>query len=85
MSFQTSIFTKVRANTDTALAEMMLHIARRCVDDPRFGKTKLHKILLFSEIQSFIETGEPIVGCTFIKKPQGPLVRMLAKVAEDIW
>jgi hypothetical protein len=47
-----------------------------CAQSPNLrslGKTKLNKILWFSEKEIYLRTGKPISGVNFIKLPRGPV------------
>jgi uncharacterized phage-associated protein len=54
-------------------AELMLHIARRSVDDPHFGATKLAKILYFSDFNAYRLLGQSITSATYHKYSEGPV------------
>ena len=53
-------------------AELMLYIADRSSEDPRFGATKLNKILYFSDFKAFGMHGESITGATYRRLDRGP-------------
>jgi hypothetical protein len=53
-------------------AELMLYIADRSSEDPRFGATKLNKILCFSDFKAFGMHGESITGATYRRLDCGP-------------
>lgn len=55
------------------LREMIVYLAKRSADDPRFGRVKLAKLLFFCDFGSYSEFGEPITGACYRKKPHGPL------------
>ena len=40
------------AHSDERLGELILYVADKCADDPRFGATKLNKILWWSDFQA---------------------------------
>ncbi len=49
------------------------------VSDPsKLGNVKLHKILYFSDMMRFLESGSPITGVEYIKQKMGPTARHLA-------
>jgi len=66
------------------LKELILYIARKCADDPRFGATKLNKILFYSDFLSYALHGEPITGVAYIKLPKGPAPKPLVPVREEM-
>jgi hypothetical protein len=53
-------------------AELMLYTADRSSEDPRFGATKLNKILYFSDFKAFGMHGESITGATYRHLDCGP-------------
>lgn len=69
------------------LKELVLHIADRSLTDPRFGKTKLNKILFFSDFTAYLLFGRSITGATYQHLPQGPcphqMLPVLAALQEE--
>jgi hypothetical protein len=55
------------------LRELMLFVAERCLDDPKFGVTKLNKILFYCDFTAFAKFGKPITGISYNKLPYGPV------------
>jgi hypothetical protein len=55
------------------LRELIVYLAQRSVDDARFGRVKLAKLLFFCDFGAYSEFGEPITGACYRKKPHGPL------------
>ena len=55
------------------LRELMLFVAERCQDDPKFGVTKLNKILFYCDFFAFAKFGKPITGVPYNKLPYGPV------------
>ena len=66
------------------LAELILHIANRCGDDPTFGATKLNKILWWADFLSYAHDGEPITGVEYQRLVHGPAPRRLIPVCDDL-
>ena len=58
---------------DAKLQELILYIACRCEEDPSFGKTKLYKILFYSDFAAFEKTERSITGEEYRRYPQGPV------------
>ena len=54
-------------------SELILYIAKRSEDDPRFGATKLNKLLYYMDTRSYLELGHPITGATYRRSQQGPV------------
>ncbi|MCK9495552.1 MAG: Panacea domain-containing protein [Dehalococcoidia bacterium] len=63
--------------------ELILFIADQSKDDPRFGATKLNKILYFADFKAFLALGSSISGATYIRMDRGPVPEeMLATLRE---
>lgn len=48
------------------------------------GQVKLHKILYFSDMTRFYESGKPLTGVEYLKQPYGPTARDLAKALKEL-
>ncbi len=59
------------------LQELILYVSSRSLSDPRFGKTKLNKILFFSDFQAYRQIGQSITGAVYHHLPQGPCPHQL--------
>jgi len=70
--------------TRTRLRELILYIADRSQDDPKFGATKLNKILYFSDFVSFREYGQPITGAMYMRLENGPAPIHLVPVRNEM-
>jgi hypothetical protein len=57
------------------LCELILYIADRSAGDKRFGKTKLLKLLAYSDFEAYQRLGRPITGAHYRKLPHGPAPR----------
>lgn len=57
--------------------ELIVYVADRSQDDPRFGKTKLNKILFFSDFTAYGTQGKSITGADYQHLPQGPCPHQL--------
>lgn len=55
--------------------EYIVHLRKDDLDS--LGRTKLHKCLYYSDMLYFVDTGAPITGVDYIKKPFGPTARYL--------
>lgn len=51
----------------------MIHYISDAVPRQALGKTKLHKILWFSDREMYLRNGTTISGDTYIRFPQGPM------------
>jgi Protein of unknown function (DUF4065) len=68
-----------RENTEK-FKELILYVSQKCVDDPRFGATKLNKILFFSDFLSYASLGQPITAVEYRKLVNGPAPRRLVPI-----
>jgi len=66
------------------LKELVLYVANRSFDDPFFGKTKLNKVLYFSDFQSFRQHGVSISGAVYQHLPQGPCPQRMLPVLNSL-
>jgi hypothetical protein len=57
--------------------ELVLYICQKCATDPKFGATKLNKILYFSDFLAYATLGEPITGFEYQRLPNGPAPRRM--------
>ena len=55
------------------LKELILYVATKLKDDPKFGHTKLAKIIYFSDMESFRMHRQPVSGSAFVRMQFGPL------------
>lgn len=56
---------------------LVLYIAHRRRDDERFGRTKMAKVLFYSDFSVYQDQGEPLTGATYIRMPFGPFPKAL--------
>jgi uncharacterized phage-associated protein len=73
-----------QARSDEKLGEMLLHIAQKSANDPKFGAVKLNKLVFFSDCVSFIQTGKTITGSKFMRLGKGPVPKRLVPVREKL-
>jgi hypothetical protein len=64
--------------------QLVLYIAAASEDDPRFGATKLNKVLYFSDFEAFGLFGTPITGATYQKLDHGPAPREILPVLREM-
>lgn len=55
------------------MRELILYVSQRCEGDPNFSKTKLFKILFYSDFEIFAEQQKAITGYKYCKLPYGPV------------
>jgi hypothetical protein len=56
---------------------LVLFIAHETKDDPRFGRTKLAKVLFYSDFDAYRDEGDSLTGATYIRMPRGPFPKEL--------
>jgi hypothetical protein len=66
------------------VAELILYISQKCATDPKFGATKLNKLLFLSDFLSFGNWGEPITGVEYQHLKLGPAPRRLVPVRDAL-
>lgn len=57
----------------TLFDELVLYIAWRMRDDPRFGRVKFAKTMFYADFTHYEELGEPLTGASYYRYPKGPL------------
>lgn len=61
------------------------YICHACKNNPEtLGKTKLHKILYFSDMLHYVETFEPLTGVEYQKQPFGPTAKHLGWALKEL-
>lgn len=65
---------------ETRLRELILYISAKCQGDPKFGATKLNKILWWADFLAYAEYGKPITGIEYQRLGNGPAPRRLVPV-----
>lgn len=66
------------------LKELILYIAERSEDDPSFSKTKLNKLLYYSDFLGFARFGESVTGAAYQRLPLGPCPHQFVPVVEEL-
>jgi len=71
-------------NGESKLRELILHIADKCADAPKFGMTKLNKILYFSDFLWYKQTGKPITGVKYMRLDNGAVPQRMIPIREKM-
>lgn len=71
-------------DSDERLGELIVYIASKCGNDPKFGATKLNKILYFADFFSYMLYDEPVTGAEYMRLGQGPVPKHLVPVREKM-
>ena len=59
---------------ETTKLELVMHyIIWKCQDPTQLGATKLNKILWYSDMHHYMESGKSITNVTYIKRQHGPV------------
>lgn len=66
------------------LKELILYVAAKSERDPRFGATKLNKILFYSDFAAYARLGESITGETYQRLDHGPAPRGLLPAQREL-
>lgn len=69
---------------ETKLKELVVYLAAKSSSDPKFGKTKLNKLLFFSDFTAYARLGAPITGVPYVKKQFGPVPRDMKKTTDAL-
>src|ERR1700733_8713255 len=64
--------------------ELLVYISAKCERDPKFGATKLNKILYFSDFLAFAQFGEPITGFEYQRERNGPVPKRLVPIRDQM-
>lgn len=62
---------------DEKFKELILYISEKSKDDPKFGATKLNKLLFFSDAFAFVSFGRSITGHSYQAIQHGPAPKHL--------
>jgi len=62
---------KTMPNADK-MKELILYVCKQLENDPKFGATKLNKILFFCDFLAYLELGQAITGVAYQKLEHGP-------------
>jgi uncharacterized phage-associated protein len=63
--------------------EAVLVIARHC-PPAELGNVKLHKILYFADMMTFLNEGRPLTGVEYLKQKFGPTARYLSSAVREL-
>lgn len=78
--------TKLRIWTEdeARFKELVLYICQKCATDPKFGATKLNKILYFADFMAYARFGKPITGFQYQREKNGPVPTRLVPIREQM-
>lgn len=64
--------------------ELLLYIAERSEADPKFGGTKLNKIMFYADFLAYRDLGKAITGVRYQKLPFGPAAVPLLPALQEM-
>jgi hypothetical protein len=64
--------------------QLILLLAQRSADDPRFGAVKLNKLLYFCDFEAYRTLGHPITGARYQKEEYGPLAPAMLPIQDEM-
>jgi hypothetical protein len=76
--------TQTGSYSPQKLGELILYVSQKSLGDRHFGKTKLNKILFFSDFAAYRASGSSITGAVYWRLPQGPCPQQLLPVLADL-
>lgn len=71
-------------NEHRKLRELILYVASRLHLHPKFGATKLNKILFFSDFIAYAEFGKSITNETYWRLPMGPAPKLFVQIRQQM-
>jgi len=66
------------------LAELILYVVEKCGSHPRFGATKLNKILFWADFYAYGTTGKPLTGVEYMRQRHGPVPKHLVPIRDGL-
>ena len=63
---------------------MILYVSDKCSADPKYGSTKLNKILFYADFESFRHRGIPVTGAEYIRLEHGPGPKRMKPLREEM-
>lgn len=64
--------------------KLVHYVCWKCEDFSSLGAIKLNKILLYTERDYFLKTGESMTGETYVKRQFGPAPKHIVSVLEEL-
>lgn len=74
----------MRTEAETKLRELLIHVLKEEGSSPSLTRTKLAKILWFSDFGAYRELGEPITGYPYVKETHGPMPQRMLNIELDL-
>ena len=71
-------------NRETRFKALVVYISHQCLDDPTYSRTKLFKILFYSDFEAYGRHKTPITGVPYKKFPFGPAPVAFNRLQEEM-
>lgn len=84
VSYERTIEMSWGTYDETKTEELILYVASRTESDETAGRTKLHKILYFSDRANLVEHGSTITDGDYQRAPQGPTLRRMLPLLDKL-
>lgn len=69
---------------DRKMRELILYLASKSEDDPRFSSTKLNKLLFYCDFTAYRDLGSSITGHRYQKLQFGPVPKAMLPILEQM-
>lgn len=66
------------------LKELIVYISSKCGDDIKYSKTKLNKILFYSDFLYYFKRRKPITGHDYVHLPHGPIPNDIEAILKEM-
>ncbi len=70
--------------TDQKMKELILYLASRSEQDPRFSSTKLNKLLFYCDFAAYRQLGRSITGHRYRKLQYGPAPKTVLPILQQM-
>jgi hypothetical protein len=74
---------KIEPNANK-MQELILYVCKQLENDPKFGATKLNKLLFFCDFLAYLKLGQAITEATYQKLEHGPAPKCLVPLREGM-
>jgi Protein of unknown function (DUF4065) len=76
--------TQESGTDDRKMRELILYLATRSEEDPRFSATKLNKLLFYCDFTAYRKLGQSITGHSYQKLPFGPAPKAVLPLLDQM-
>lgn len=75
---------KLSKSQSKKFKELVIYVAQKSSDDPKFGSIKLNKIVAYADMVHFAKTGKPITSAQYMKQPMGVVARCMKPALDEL-